>query len=100
MSELKGIFFNNGMQGIGTVKLDEGGFYVIEGMLQLVIQNTQEGPATSFQHITPFVDESTIGVDIVVNFSAAFLYNVDKAIADAYYESTRRVQPISAIQLR
>lgn len=99
MSELKGIFFNNGMQGIGTVKV-EGDFFVIDQMLQIVIVKHDNGSSSiTFQHILPFVDQSVAGVDIKVHVSSAFLYELDEEIKNGYYTSTRRVQPVSSIVL-
>jgi hypothetical protein len=96
MSDLTGIFFNSGLQGIGTVK-EEGDFYVVTGLLQLIMVRGDDGnPFTTFQHLNPFVDESNIGVDAKIHKSAAFLYTVASDIADAYYKSTGRIQPIGA----
>ncbi len=99
MSELKGIFFLSGMQGIGTVK-QEGDFYIIDTMLQLVIVNTEKGPTMTFNHVSPFTDETKLGVDAKVHVSAAFLYDVDPSIRDGYYQSTGRIQPISSFSLK
>ena|ERR1700757_1343024 len=94
--DLNGIFFNSGMQGIGSVT-EDGDFFVVTGLLQIVVIRSDDGkPAVSFQHLTPFVDESTIGVDTRVPKCGAFLYKLSSDIKDAYYQSTNRIQPISA----
>jgi hypothetical protein len=96
MEELSGIFFNNGLQGIANVK-EDGDFYVVSGLLQMIIVRGDKGdPVTTFQHLNPFVDESKIGVDAKIHKSAAFLYTVASDIKEAYYQSTRLVQPIGA----
>jgi hypothetical protein len=96
MEELSGIFFNNGLQGIGTVK-EDGDFYVATGLLQLIMMRGDDGkPFTTFQHLNPFVDESNIGVDARIHKSACFLYKIASDIASAYYQSTQRIQPVGA----
>lgn len=107
MSDLKGIFFNNGMQGIGTVK-QEGDFYIVEGLLQLIVKyerqviegQERDVPYTTFSHINPFVDEANIGVSAKVHTSACFLYEVASDIGNGYYTTTNRIQPISNFIMR
>lgn len=97
MSDLKGLFFSNGMQGIGTVRID-GDFFEVTGFLALTIAPNEENgqPATTFQQFSPFLDESPYGADLRVHASNAFLFVIDPLIADAYYKVTSRIQLVSA----
>jgi hypothetical protein len=109
MSDIKGIFLNSGMQLIGDVR-ESGDSFDVTGALQIIIRhepqmvkhrNPETGeikeemvnvPMTTFQHLTPFVDESATGVDIKVPKASAFLYKVASDIEKAYFETTGRIQ--------
>jgi hypothetical protein len=86
MSEIKGIFFNNGIQGIAKIIEDtsDPDNYTVENLNQIVTYQQDQETKLTFEAMTPFANLEKKGLDTKIPKSSCFLYELSKQIEDVF----------------
>ena len=90
MSEVKGIYFNNGIQAAAKIMSEDDRYIVVENMLgiQLNMQDP-EHPMVSFEDMTPFAYIEKYGLDTKIpRSSIMFLFPLERQLSDGYNKRT------------